>query len=230
MPRGGGGAGRGVDRDADQPTAKADKEKLRTETRKEIPMKITAVTKFKHSLIYNALGGLGWSQADLARKSGLSVRVISLITTLQRRPSEQEANAIQLALAVAGKYIDVLEGWPETFKLERGAKNERTEDIRIETLAGNKEALTIEYESADDTSDIDAALDGELRSLGGQHEKAIRAVFLEGDTLEVASKKLGVSRSRVQQLTAYGLRILRRPLRIENLIKSLPAAYGGIDL
>jgi len=69
-------------------------------------MEITAITKFKHGGLFKALRKLGWSQNELARRTGLSPNWIGQIINLHTRPSRQQADAIQKAFGDAGEYLE----------------------------------------------------------------------------------------------------------------------------
>jgi transcriptional regulator with XRE-family HTH domain len=84
-------------------------------------MNITAITRYKHGDLYSVLQRIGWSQKDLARKTGIYAGLIGKIINLVRRPTAEQADAIQKAVGDAGEYIDVLSAWPESFEgLKRG--------------------------------------------------------------------------------------------------------------
>ena len=65
-------------------------------------MRVTAITRFKHGNLWAALGKLNWSQAELARQSGISQQMIGRIINLQRRPTASQADAKRGPLKVAG--------------------------------------------------------------------------------------------------------------------------------
>jgi len=101
-------------------------------------MKITAITKFKHGSLWAAIKQLGWTQAELARRTGLHQTQIGTIINLQQRPTEKEANTIQRVLGENGIYFDPTQEWPETF---RGLPK------RI-TIEQTKEVTALELEAA----------------------------------------------------------------------------------
>jgi transcriptional regulator with XRE-family HTH domain len=50
-------------------------------------MKIAAITRYKQGDLYEALKSLGWTQLELGRKVGLSIRRIQMAINMERRPS-----------------------------------------------------------------------------------------------------------------------------------------------
>ena len=107
-------------------------------------MKIAAITRFKVGELYQAIRKLGWTQSELARRAGSDASRIGEYINLKRKPTEEQANKIQAALAAAGVYIDVTAIWPESFKgFKRGLKIEQMADIAPEQL----EDLRYRYEA-----------------------------------------------------------------------------------
>ena len=190
-------------------------------------MKVTAITKFKHGGLYAAIKKLGWTQRELSERSGISHYRIGDIINLQVRPTVENANAIQRALGEAGVYLDMLAEWPEVFAgVGKGFKVERTEDVDVIRLSGCREAMLIEAPQFEDTREIDSALDAALSSLSGREQMVIRSRFWDGDTIERASERVGVSRERIRQIEAKALRKLRHPER-RNRVKE---AYQPANL
>jgi transcriptional regulator with XRE-family HTH domain len=79
-------------------------------------MNVAAITRFKQGDVFKAMHKLGWSQKELARRSGLSYGLVCDFLNMKRRPNEESANAIQRALAEENIYIDVTSVWPDSFK------------------------------------------------------------------------------------------------------------------
>jgi len=68
-------------------------------------------------------------------------------------------------------------------------------------------------EQADEASRVHAALD----RIHAREAQAVRLVFLEGKTLQVAGQEMGVTRERVRQLKERGLESLRKVLEAEGV-------------
>ena len=188
-------------------------------------MKITAITRYKHGELYAILQRIGWTQSELARKTGMHASQIGDIINLVRRPTAEQADAIQKAVGAVGEYLDVLSEWPETFGgLKRGYKREQTAEVKLENLIGNQEAMMIPALEAADTSGLDTALETIILELSPREQTVIKERFWSGKTLEAVAKKNKVSRERVRQIEYIALRKMRQPYRISKLTPHL--AYG----
>lgn len=178
-------------------------------------MRITAITRYKHGELLAILRRLGWSQAELARRSGISVQMIGCYINLVRRPGEEQANRIQRALGEAGEYLDVEACWPETFEgLGRVIVREQTEDVPVSMLldySAPTETLALEDIKSRERMEV---LESVLVQLDKQQQAAIRLNILEGLSLDETGKKLGVSRERIRQIVSKGLRLMRHPRRM----------------
>ncbi len=193
-------------------------------------MKITAITRYKHGTLYEMLQRLGWSQSELARRTGISAGDIGQIINLRRRPSAGHANAIQAALGKAGEYLDVLSEWPETFKgLREGYKVEQTAEVEMESLLGCHEALRLEAPQPEDTSEIDCALDGVLAELTSREQCVLQERYWNNKTLDQIGEQYGISRERVRQIEARAFLKLRHPSRIQKLVGDDVLLGGGED-
>lgn len=192
-------------------------------------MKITAITRYKHCKLYAILKRLGWSQAELARRSGVHYCRIGDIINLVSRPTPEQADAIQRAVGAAGEYIDVLEEWPETFEgLKRGYRREQTAEVPVERLLDHPEVLQIAAPDPSDDVELDfMKLNDEIKSLVGELSDREMNVLYERHhnrrTYDSIAKQMGRTRERVRQIEHKALRKLRRiaenkiiPLLIES--------------
>lgn len=197
-------------------------------------MQITAITRYKHGKIYGLLQKLGWTQADLVRRSGLSLHVVGRIINLQGRPSREAADAIQRAFGEAGEYLDVLEEWPETFLgLKRGFKRTQTEDIPLESLleSGAMGALDLGRNPREDLElqELEARVSDVFETLTEREKAVLTSRFLERKTLfeagEDVRSAIGVRKKIQKHSTAayaqaaenHALRKMRHPCRIRQL-------------
>lgn len=185
-------------------------------------MKITAVTRYKHGELFELLKRLGWTQSELARRSGNKEVTINRVINLQRRPTDDVANSIQKAFGEAGEYLDVLSEWPEAFTgLRRGHKVEQTADVELERLLDSPEAMNIPALEYNDTTDLDAALESAVEELRPREQLALSMRFRDGKTLKEAGKKLNVSKGRVREITLGALRKLRHGPRLMKIAAHL---------
>jgi len=92
-------------------------------------MRITAVSKLKHGGLWAAIKRLGWSQSELARRTGMHASRVGEIINLKTRPTEDQANAICFVLGENGILFDTLEEWPELFKGLKHTTREDTIDV-----------------------------------------------------------------------------------------------------
>lgn len=176
-------------------------------------MKITAITRYKHGELYAILQRLGWTQTELCKQTGLSQKIIGDIINLIKRPTEDQANAIQLSLGKAGEYLDVLAEWPEAFVgIKRGYRLEQTEDIQMERLLDCQEAMQIaapEHISTEEHERMTGMINDVLGTLPDQYAVVIRERFCNGNTLKQTGVKIKKTMSRVRQIEAKALRMIR---------------------
>jgi RNA polymerase sigma factor (sigma-70 family) len=178
-------------------------------------IEFVAITQFKHAGLYEMLKRIGWTQAELVRQSGLSVHQVNVIFNLIRRPTIEEAEAIQKAFANKGEFFDVLTHWPEAFSgLNR-------EIVHEQTLFGNPEALSIpvqEYIDTDlDTDHLGGVLEKIMSTLTDQEREVLKLRFWKNETLVECAKKLKISSASVGRREAAALRKMRRPENIKPL-------------
>lgn len=179
-------------------------------------MNIASITRYKHGNIYKLLQKLEWSQLELARRSGLCGSVVGNIINLQRRPNEEQANAIQRAFGEADEYLDVLEEWPDAFRLERGFKREEVADVPVGNLLYSKEMLALEFESTAAPKELVDGIEAAMDDLDVREKKALEG-FMDGRTLKEIGKNIKVSNERCRQIQMRALQKLRRPSRIQKL-------------
>ena len=181
-------------------------------------MQVTAITKFKHGDIYHLLKKLDWSQSELARRTKMEPSRIGDIINLKRRPSVEQAEAIQLAFGLAGEYIDVLGAWPETFEgFKKTMLVEQTKDVEPEMLS-----LDFAYNVITLPEEIEGISDGlsaALSVLSKREQMVLEELYKDGvdpeicDHLKFAQigKKFKITREAVRQIHAKALRKLRHP-------------------
>lgn len=186
-------------------------------------MKITAITRYKHGELYAILKRIGWTQSELARKTDLGKGTIGDIINLVKRPTVEQADAIQKAVGTAGEYLDVLSEWPETFEgLKRGYKREQTAEVPMERLLDHPEVLQLAAPEYEDNG-LEHRMETIIGELPNQQQVVLRERFWNDKTLEDTgkNKQLGLTRDRVRQIEAAALRKLRHPERIKRLAPEL---------
>ena len=176
-------------------------------------MKVTAVTKFKQGDLYNALKKLGWTQTELAKRSGVSKHTIGYALNLRSKPSPFNIDRIQKALAKAGEYLDVLSIWPEDFKgLDKSVTVEQTKEVDIALIGANTPVLHDTMKPNFD--DARKLIDETLSELTPKQASYIRETFLNGKTCQEAGKEVGKSSHNYSMLRNRALRKLRQSPRI----------------
>ena len=183
-------------------------------------MKITAITRYKHGELYAILQRIGWTQSELARQTDLRIGTIGDIINLVKRPTVEQADAIQKAVGTAGEYLDVLSEWPETFEgLKRGYKLEQTAEVEMENLLDCREAMMLPAPepTLEDAVHLEDAMESAMSDLTKQQKFVLKHRFWKDETLEEVGNKLGRTEDRVRQIEAKALRMLRHPKRLQKL-------------
>lgn len=191
-------------------------------------MKITAITRYKHGNLYEALKKLGWTQSDLAERAGLSAGTIGHIINLIRRPNEEQANAIQRAFGEAGVYMDVMQEWPETFRgLMPGYKREQSADVPMESLLDHPEVLRLEAPAPDIDIDATETIVGVLSELSPQQQLVIKERYFRGKTYQEIGDQIGICKMMVRNYEQQALRRLRNTRRIRVLEQLTEFSLSG---
>lgn len=189
-------------------------------------MQITAVTKFKHGILFNALKQLKWSQSDLARETGIHPSAIGLICNLKTRPTISQANKIQNTLGVNGIYIDVTEAWPETFiGFKTKIVIEQTQEIDILKLQAESEfsrRITLNNDNDHfDESDRLSVFQKTFSTLEDKEQKAVELRWLSENprTIQQIADELGSTRQYASFLCKRGIKKLSE--RLNSNLKKL---------
>lgn len=180
-------------------------------------MKITAITRYKHGELYAILRRIGWTQSELSRQTGIHPATIGNIINLAKRPTAEQADAIQKALGIAGEYLDVLAEWPETFEgLKPGYRREQTADVPLERLLDHPEVMQLAAPEYEDDG-LEERVEDAMSKLSPRHRFVLRERFWNGELLATIARRTKTSRERVQQIEAAALRELRHPARLKSL-------------
>jgi RNA polymerase sigma factor (sigma-70 family) len=187
-----------------------------------LEMKMAAITSTDNDALNKALIRLGWTQSDLARRSKISINIISDIINLEKPPTKQEANAMQRAFAKAGEYIDVLEHWSATFAIpESGDGGRPCLNIRFESLWDHAEAMQLAAPERDNEG-LEEAVEMVLSRLSNRAYEVLKRRFWKGESLTQVGNVIGVSRHRVRQIESHAFQTLKHPAWVRKLGAYMP--------
>lgn len=170
-------------------------------------MKVTAVTRFKQGDIFEAMRRLGWTQAELARQSGLSQSQVGYLINMRRRPTEEIANKIQKAFGKHGEYVDVTAVWPEAFEgFRRIPVMEQTKDVDGEHLLAarghNPLISACRAEAFEKVSEM-------LERMDDRDRRVLERRYLDRATFDVIAKEESVGKARICEITSRAERRFR---------------------
>lgn len=186
-------------------------------------MNITAITRYKSGTIYTLLKKLGWTQVELSRRTKIRQQNIGQIINLFKRPTPEQANAIQMAFGEAGEYIDILSEWPETFQGLKTNKVEQTADIDTETLLDNPEILQIEAPPVEHYDDkLTAALEDAMSTLTDREREVITQKHIHNKTLSEIGREFRRDRQSIANIETRAFRELRKASRLKKLLEFVP--------
>jgi len=176
--------------------------------KKEVKMKVTAITKFKNGILWEMLKKLGWTQSELGRRSGISAQTIGDYLNLKNKPSPLQIDKIQKAFGEAGEFLDCSAIWPENFVgLKKSLVVEQTREVEL--LAGNMDTFALHDSDKPDFETSRQLIEESLNKLPPKYAIAIRKRFFDGELVSHTAKEKGVTRSREHQIIKDGLRKLR---------------------
>lgn len=186
-------------------------------------MKVTAVTKFKQGDLYNALKKLGWTQTELAKRSGVSQQAIGYALNLRNKPSLSNINRIQKAFAHAGEYLDVLTIWPEDFKgFNKSVTVEQTKEVDLALLGASIPALHDTMKP--NLDDARRLIEKSLATLPEREAKIIRQKHFDGKDLSEIAKEEKVCRGMISIVYNRALRRLRCTTQNKTLREAMDCA------
>lgn len=181
-------------------------------------MKITAITRYKHGELYAILKRIGWTQSELARRAGIHVVTVGDIINLVKRPTAEQADAIQMALGTAGEYFDVLAEWPEAFRgVKRGYRREQTAEVPMERLIDHPEIMQLPVPETVNTEGLYSALESAIETLPPRAKSVLKNRFWENKTFKQTGKEHNVGRQQARNIENAALRRLRHPSRMMKL-------------
>jgi len=171
-------------------------------------MKVTAITKFKQGDLWNALQKAGWTQTELAKRTGLHVTRIGEYCNLKAKPNTEQANKIQKAFGAVGVFVDVSVIWPAEFVgIKKTIMVQQTQEIDVHLLQSNSHELHDTCKP--DIKLLKTKIDEALNTLDAREQFVMHERFYKQKTYDEICKKLPLTRSRIQQIELRALRRLR---------------------
>jgi len=182
-----------------------------------LKMKRTAITSGNNDALSKALIRLGWTQSELAHSSNISLSTMADIISLEKQPTEKEANAMQMALGHAGEYWDVFELWPATIAMPMtGHEREYSSEMQLENLWDHAEAMQLAAPELENEG-LAEAVETVLSRLSKRTYEVLKRRFWKGESHKRIGHVLGVTRERVRQIESHAFRTLRRPTWFKKL-------------
>ena len=179
-------------------------------------MKVTAITKFKQGDLYASLKKLGWTQAELAKRAGVSKNAVATAINLRNKPLPSNLDRIQKALAKAGEFLDVMTIWPEDFKgFKKSVTVEQTKEVDVALLARN--TPTLHDTMKPNLDDARRLIEQALSTIPEREARIISQKHFEGKSLPEIAKQDGISTQAIVTVYNRGLRRMRHPTRIRPL-------------
>ena len=169
-------------------------------------MEVAAAVRFKHGAMWKALKALGWSQTELARKSGLSTTTIGAIINMKTRPSEEIALRIEIAFAEAGQLVGVLAEWPKNFRLKAKGEISIYRELNQEQLTSPDPRKVLERKEMAENA---------LACCTPKEQELLRLRYLEDRSLGEIAEKEGHSRQNISHKIQVVLRKIRQRATIK---------------
>jgi len=164
-------------------------------------MEVAGVVRFKHGAMWKALKALGWSQTELAQKSGLSTTTIGESINMKKRPSEEIALQIEIAFAEAGQYVDVLGEWPKNFRLTTKGEISIYRKFSQEQLTSPDPREVLERKEMAENA---------LTRCTPKEQELLRLRYWEDRSMDEIAEKEGCSGSNIGHKIQVALRKIRR--------------------
>mgnify|MGYP003150807359 FL=1 len=151
-------------------------------------MKIAGVVKFKHGGMWKALRKLGWSQSELARRSGLDPQTIGHVINMKKRPPMKVALRMEVAFGEAGEYVDILSEWPEDFRMATTGEISIYREITRDQLSSSDPRKTLEQKDL---------LEDALSKCNAEERELLELYYLKDWTYDDIAKRQGCTRSNI---------------------------------
>ena len=163
-------------------------------------MEIAGVIKFKHGGLWKALKTLGWSQSELARRSGQTPSQIGDIINMKSRPSVERAICIEIPLGEAGQYVDILSEWPDDFRMKTKGELSVYQEISREQLSGPNPQEILERKEM---------VENALERCTWEERALLELRYINGETLQEIADREGCTRSNIGSKVNKALRKVR---------------------
>lgn len=189
----------------------------------EDTFKIGIKARLKHGVLLEALAKRGWNQSQAARYFGVSPTEFGYWINLKRIPvnltEAQTAKLVELTGQLPEhlwpEYIrskDFLDA-PKTFEVVKNVDARRM----LSALQFRRELSAVAPDKLFEKEELKQLLEQALNTLPPRTAEVLRRRFYDDETLDEVAKVLHVSRERVSQIEASGLRKLRHPTRSREL-------------
>jgi len=163
-------------------------------------MKIAAITKFKHGMLFEAMQQLNWNQARLAREAKISAVTAGRICAMKDRPSHATCRKIHKAFLKHGIFFDVMKAWPEAFKgRKEGYAITQIKDISTEQLQSHHQCLLYDTPNFGASHDYEQAIKL-LEELRPYERLVVKMKYLDDALPSAICERLKISPSRVDQI------------------------------
>jgi DNA-directed RNA polymerase sigma subunit (sigma70/sigma32) len=191
-------------------------------------MKIAAITRFKHGGLYQLLKKHNWSQAELARRAGISIHSVSCAINMHNRPSMATIDAIQKAFAEVGEFADVAEMFPDAYiGFGQSVKHLQFADLdqkQLEDFATHQQLLLEDAQAPlpEDSINSKEALEAFKDLLTEREQSMMSMRFVDNLTLEDVGRKHGCGKERVRQIIDIALSKIRYQMQSECTKSTVP--------
>lgn len=175
-------------------------------------MNLVALTTIKNGCLHKALAKLGWSQSDLARRSGLSPTIISQLALMKRPLPTDRLLKVQAAFGDAGHFVSIEDLWPDGFTgFGRRLEVKQYKEVDNSHLIQFQENCQLAIEDSKELEDMEFTL-GELSDQLDARDRELLRLVTEGHSREEISKSLRMSKQHVS------LEIGRLSWKLEHLL------------
>lgn len=172
-------------------------------------MRLRATLRVRNEVMLAARGRRGWSQASLARAAGVTLDAVWRLEALdyRRRHVDVEACAVATALVL-----------PVDAVLPEGLAGQRTwEDAHAVVEMDPSRLLAVHgtrwlLEDPSVTAERREMVERCLATMGDRERRVVRLRYMDELTLEATGQEVGVTRERVRQIEARGIRQVQRAI------------------
>lgn len=185
-------------------------------------MKVTAITKFKHGALLDALRRHNLGPCSFAERFGISKTLMCRCVNLVQRPRIDIAAKILAGLAELGEVFSFEELWPDEFKPTGQALTlEQSREIEPQFIGHyleyERDRLLTNGSHVKLPEDVQTAIDS-LR----KRDRMVLDMYAKGMTFSEMEKKLGVSRGRARQRVVESVRKVRRRMNTQKALEGTP--------